>query len=87
MGTGKKRIIPKVMAGGGNEGNRTGQESSHLVRKKLRNRERQGPAEVFTSPQSKEKAERAREQWQPPVKGANRKARVGSRAQSTAPNS
>ena len=57
MGTGKKRIIPKVMRGkdeGKNKGCRT-RILSHLVRKNLWNRERQEPAGVFIFPQSKEK--------------------------------
>lgn len=56
MGTGKKRIIPKVR--GKDEGKYEGRRTrilSHLMRKNLGNRERQEPAGVFIFPQSKEK--------------------------------
>lgn len=84
MGTGKKRIIPKVMGGVENEGSRT---RMLPLRKNLGNRERQEPAGVFISPECKEKEGKGNGALNLPGKGGNRKTGVGSRAQSTAPNS
>lgn len=53
MGTGKKKIIPKVMRG--KTMKEIGQESSYLVRMKLRNRERKNQLECGSQHRPKRK--------------------------------
>lgn len=85
MGTGEKRIIPKVMRE--KTMKEVGQECSHLVRKNLGNRERQEPDGVFISPQSKEKEGKGSGAITTSQEKEEIGTGVGSRARSAASNS
>lgn len=84
MGTGKKSIIPKVMRGGGG-GSRT--RILPLSEEEFREqRKARSSWSVYLATVQRERREGEWSNGSLPVKGGNRKG-VGSRAQSTAPNS
>lgn len=84
MGTGKKSIIPKVMGGGGG-GSRT--RILPLSEEEFREqRKARSSWSVYLAIVQRERREGEWSNGSLPVKEGNRKG-VGSRAQSTAPNS
>lgn len=87
MGTGKKRIIPKVIGGvGEDEGSRT--RILPLSEEKFREQRKASSSwSVYPAIVQRKRREGEWSNGSLPVKGGNRKTAVGSRAQSTVPNS
>ena len=86
MGTGKKRIIPKVMRGRKNEESRT--RILPLSEEELREeRKARTSWSTYLTIVQREKGKGEWSNGSLPVKGGNRKAGIGSWAQNTAPNS
>lgn len=86
MGTGKKRITPKVMRGRKDEESRT--RILPLSEEELREQKKARTSwSVYLAIVQSERGEGEWSNGSLPIKGGNRKVGVGSWAQNTAPNS